>query len=109
VPLLAWEIADGSVQWPTLEGWALLAFIAIFPSFLSQVAYMRGVELIGPGRASLFTNFVPIFGAFFGVILLGEPFRTYHVVALFLVVVGILVAEIAGRSRAARGKAREPA
>jgi drug/metabolite transporter (DMT)-like permease len=108
LPLLAWEIAAGAVQWPTLEGWALLAFIAIFPSFLSQVAYMRGVELIGPGRASLFTNFVPIFGAFFGVILLDEPFRPYHVVALFLVVAGILVAEIAGRSRAAR-RGAEPA
>jgi drug/metabolite transporter (DMT)-like permease len=98
LPLLAWEIADGSVQWPTLEGWALLAFIAIFPSFLSQIAYMRGVELIGPGRASLFTNFVPIFGAFFGVIILDEAFGLYHLVALFLVVAGILVAEMAGRA-----------
>jgi drug/metabolite transporter (DMT)-like permease len=102
LPLLAAEIVGGSVQWPTLRGWAILAFIAVFPSFLSQVAYMRGVELIGPGRASLFTNFVPIFGAFFGVILLGEPFRAYHLVALFLVVAGILVAEVAGRSRQAK-------
>jgi drug/metabolite transporter (DMT)-like permease len=109
LPLLAWEIASGTVQWPTPEGWALLAFIAIFPSFLSQVAYMRGVELIGPGRASLFTNFVPVFGALFGVIILDEAFGLYHLVALFLVVAGILVAEIAGRSRAARGKTKDPA
>lgn len=103
IPLLGYEVASGTVQWPTLKGWAILAFIAIFPSLLSQLAYMRGVELIGPGRASLFTNFVPIFGAFFGVVLLGEPFHGYHLMALFLVVAGIFVAEIAGRaaSRAA--------
>jgi len=97
LPLLAFEVATASAEWPTLEGWLILAFIAVFPSFLSQLAYMRGVELIGPGRASLFTNFVPIFGALFGVVILGEPFGIYHLVALFLVVAGILVAELSGR------------
>lgn len=97
LPLLAIEVASGSAQWPTLEGWLILAFIIVFPSFLSQLAYMRGVELIGPGRASLFTNFVPIFGALFGVVILDEPFGIYHLVALFLVVAGILVAELSGR------------
>ncbi|MBN8995609.1 MAG: DMT family transporter [Rhizobiales bacterium] len=97
LPLLAYEVAAGDAQWPTLEGWLILAFIILFPSFLSQLAYMRGVELIGPGRASLFTNLVPIFGALFGVVLLDEPFGLFHLVALLLVVVGILVAELGGR------------
>lgn len=76
------------MQWPTPESWAILAFIVIFSSFLSQLAFMLGVELLGPSGASLFTNFVPIFGALVGVILLGEPFRGYRLVALLLVVSG---------------------
>jgi drug/metabolite transporter (DMT)-like permease len=102
LPLVAYEVATGAAVWPTLEGWVLLAFIALFPSFLAQISYMRGVQLIGPGRAGLFANLVPIFGAFFAVLILGEPFGLFHLAALVLVIGGILVAETAGRMRASR-------
>ncbi len=55
--------------------------------------FMRGVELIGPGRAGVFVNLVPVFGAIMAVALLGEPFAAYHVVALMLVVGGIAIAQ----------------
>ena len=61
---------------------------------------MRGVELIGPGRAGVFVNLVPVFGAIMAVVILGEPFALYHVLALLLVVGGIAIAQrsSAGRS-----------
>ena len=100
VPMLAAEVIGGTVQWPTVEGWLVLAFIVIFPSFLSQLAFMRAVHLIGPGRAGLFINLVPLLGAFLAVALLGEPLAPYHLVALALIIGGILVAEVSGRRRA---------
>jgi drug/metabolite transporter (DMT)-like permease len=104
LPLLAAEVALGAALWPSAEGWAILLYIALFPSFVAQLGYMRGVQLIGPGRAGLFNNLVPIFGALFAVALLGEHFAPYHLVGLLLVVGGILTAETAGRAgaRAAR-------
>ena len=54
---------------------------------------MRGVQLIGPGRAGVFVNLVPLFGALMAVGLLGEPFAAYHVLALVLVVGGIAIAQ----------------
>jgi drug/metabolite transporter (DMT)-like permease len=101
LPLVAYEIVDGTAQWPTTKGWLVLLFIALFPSFLAQLAFMRGVRLIGPGRAGLFANLVPIFGALFAVITLGEAFALYHLAALVLVTGGILLAEISGRRREA--------
>ena len=100
LPLLAYEVATGSALSPTGEGWALLLFIAVFPSFLAQLASMRGVQLIGPGRAGLFANLTPVFGAFLAVLILGEAFGLFHFLALVLVVGGILVAEWGGRRRA---------
>ena len=79
------------------EGWLILLFIALFPSFLAQLAFMRGVAMIGPSRAGLFANLVPIFGALGAVMILGEPFALYHLAALVLVIGGILLAETAGR------------
>jgi drug/metabolite transporter (DMT)-like permease len=93
LPLLAWEVAAGAVTWPDARGLLILAYVALFPSLLSQVFFMRGVELIGPGRAGLFVNLVPVFGALLAVGLLGEPFRLYHTLGLALVLGGIWLAE----------------
>jgi len=93
LPLLGWEIAAGRVQWPTPTGLAITLYVGLFPSLLSQIFFMRGVELIGPGRAGIFVNLVPVFGPVMSVIILGEPFVTYHAVGLALVLGGIWLAE----------------
>jgi drug/metabolite transporter (DMT)-like permease len=93
IPLFVAEIARGEFVWPTPTGYLLLLYAALGPAFLAQVFYMRGVELIGPGRAGVFVNLVPLFGALMAVVLLGEPFAAYHVVALALIVGGIAVAQ----------------
>jgi drug/metabolite transporter (DMT)-like permease len=93
LPLLAYEAAIGGLLWPDAVGWAVLLYVALFPSLASQILYMRGVELIGPSRAGVFVNLVPVFGALLAVAILGEPFRVYHAVALVLVLGGIALAE----------------
>jgi drug/metabolite transporter (DMT)-like permease len=93
IPLMIWEIMSGGFVWPTGLGLLLLAFVALGPAFVAQLIYMRGVELIGPGRAGVFVNLVPVFGAIMAVVILGEPFAAYHVLALLLVVGGIAIAQ----------------
>ena len=93
IPLIGWEMASGDTQWPTLRGWELLAFITIGPSLLAQLFFLRAVDLIGPSRASVFTNLVPIFGPIIAILVLGEIFHTFHAVALALVLGGIGLAE----------------
>jgi drug/metabolite transporter (DMT)-like permease len=93
LPLLAYEVATGTVQWPTGRGLVIVGFVGLFPSLVAQLSYLRGVELIGPGRAGIFVNLVPVLGALGAVALLGEPFGAYHAVALALVLGGIWLAE----------------
>src|SRR5215207_9552543 len=93
VPLMAYEVASGTVTWPTPRGWLIVLYVGLFPSFVSQVLFMRGVELIGPGRAGLFVNLVPTFGALLAVLILDEPFAAYYAVGLALVLGGIWLAE----------------
>jgi len=91
--LLATEALAGAVLWPDGPGWALILFVSFFPSLLAQIFFMRGVELIGSGRAGLFVNLVPVFGSILAVAILGEQFRAYHALALALVLGGIWLAE----------------
>lgn len=93
LPPLALEWAAGHAVWPSREGWAMVAFVGLGPSLLAQLFFMRGVELIGPNRAGLFVNLVPIFGAILAVLLIGEPFGVTEGAALVLVLGGIACAE----------------
>lgn len=97
LPLFAAEIALGRFHAPTPAGWAILAFTVIGPSILSQLLFIRAIEIIGPGRAGVFVNLVPVFAPILAVLILGEPFGLYHAVALALVLGGIFIAERLGR------------
>ncbi|WP_299480031.1 DMT family transporter [uncultured Roseibium sp.] len=93
VPGLLFEISTGSAQLPSLDGWLVVLYIAVFPSCLSQIFFMRGVELIGPPRAGIFINLVPIFAAVLAVTILDEPFKWHHGIALIMVLGGIWLSE----------------
>ncbi|MCA1998581.1 MAG: DMT family transporter [Hyphomicrobiales bacterium] len=97
LPLVIIEIALGKAVWPGWAGLTILVYVAIGPSFLAQVFFMRAVELIGPGRAGLFANLVPVIGAILAVLILAEPFGWHHAVSMALVLGGIAIAE-RGRS-----------
>jgi drug/metabolite transporter (DMT)-like permease len=98
LPLVAWEWATGTLDWPGPKGWLVLLYVGLFPSLFCQLWYMRGVELIGANRAAGFYNLLPVFGALLSTVILGEDFHLYHAVALALVLGGIIVAE-RGRAR----------
>lgn len=93
LPLLWWEIGTGDAIMPDTTGWIIVLYAAIFPSLMSQVLWVRGVEMIGPNRAGLFINAIPIFGTLLSVALIGETFHLFHLVALSLVLGGIAIAE----------------
>ncbi|MCB2055174.1 MAG: DMT family transporter [Geminicoccaceae bacterium] len=93
LPLLAFEAATSGLVWPSARGWAVTFYVAIFPSCLAQISFIRGVELIGPERAGIFVNLVPIFAALLSVVILQQSFEQHHAAALALVLGGIAVAE----------------
>ena len=98
LPLPIAEAAMGHLQWPTAKGWVLVVLVILFPSFLAQIFFIKGVTLIGPERAGIFFNLIPIFAAMVAVVFLGERFYTHHALALALVLGGIGLSEWSKRS-----------
>ncbi|MEM7190867.1 MAG: DMT family transporter [Pseudomonadota bacterium] len=88
-PVIYEAVTVETYVWPSLQGWLVTLFVAVFPATLAQQFFMRGVELIGPGRAGVFTNLVPVFASALAVLILGEIFAWYHGAALVLVLGGI--------------------
>ncbi len=93
LPLALIEAALGRFQWPTPFGWVILALVTLFPSFLAQIFFIQGVALIGPSRAGVFVNLVPVFASILALLVLKEPFEPFHGVALCLVLGGIWLSE----------------
>lgn len=93
LPLVALEAALGRFQMPTATGWTIIVLVVLFPSFLAQLFFLRGVALIGPGRAGVFINLVPVFASILAVAILGESFAAFQAVALALVLGGIWLSE----------------
>ena len=97
VPPAVAEAWGEGYRWPTVEGWLIVAYVALFPSCLAQLFFLRGVDLIGPGRAGVYTNLVPVFAAAMAVGLLGQEFAVYHALAMVAVIGGIALAQRAPR------------
>jgi drug/metabolite transporter (DMT)-like permease len=100
IPLTMIEAYVGATIPPDALGWGVIVYTTIFASLLSQIFFMRGVELIGSNRAGLFVNLMPVFGTLLSVVLLREEFHLYHAAALGLVLGGIWLAETSGRKLA---------
>mgnify|MGYP006232542829 FL=1 len=97
IPLLIIEYYLGLIQVPATDtAWLTILYIAFVPSFLAQVFFIRGVELVGASKAGLFINFLPIFAAILGVLLLGERLFVYHLISLFIVLLGVYLFMVIG-------------
>ena len=103
LPLVAFETWQQGWTAPSQTGWLLVLAVTILPSLIAQIFFIQGVALIGPGRAGVFVNLVPVFASIMAVIVLDEVFEIYHALALALVLGGIWLSEI-GKTGHARGK-----
>ncbi|MBN3561002.1 EamA family transporter [Aliamphritea spongicola] len=93
MPLIAWNTQSRGLPEITADNFLLIIYVAIFPSFLAQLFYAKGVARIGANRGGIFINLVPIFGALMAVVVLGEAFKIYHMIGLVMVLAGIGLAE----------------
>ena len=93
LPGLIYEIYSNQLILPGQKGFIILGVIIIFPSFLAQIFFMKGVEKIGPSRSGLYTNLVPVFSSLLAVFFLGEEFQFFHLLSLIMIFTGIYLFE----------------
>jgi drug/metabolite transporter (DMT)-like permease len=100
LPVYLWEtVAVKPVPVNGVTIGAILA-LALLVSVLGNLCWNVGNRIIGPSRASIFINLIPVFGIVLATTLLGEQLHTYHVVGGLLVVTGlVLAAGVGSRQR----------
>jgi drug/metabolite transporter (DMT)-like permease len=73
----------------SLLDWSCISYLGIFGTVIGFVWYYQGVQHLGPTKAGLFINFVPIFAILCAFIILREPITISLVVGTVLVISGV--------------------
>jgi len=75
----------------TLTGEVALSilFVALFPSIVAYFCWNKGVDRVGPNRAGLFVNLIPVFASLLSTWLLGESVQGFHVAGMTLIAGGM--------------------
>jgi len=67
----------------------ILLYVVVFPAIAAYYCWQKGVEIIGPNRASMFIQLMPLFSAVMAIIIFNEKFELYHFVGATFIVSGI--------------------
>ena len=67
----------------------ILFYVVIFPAIAAYYCWQKGIEIIGPNRASMFIQLMPLFSAVMAIIIFNERFELYHFVGAAFIVTGI--------------------
>lgn len=72
--------------------WLGLAAVGILGQYLGFVGFSRGVQAVGPTRAAVFLNLIPIVGLTVAFLVLGEPITWLTVLATAVTLAGVSLA-----------------
>jgi drug/metabolite transporter (DMT)-like permease len=71
------------------QAWISLFYLAIFGTVLGFLWYYEGINIIGPMKASIYINFVPISAIIFAFFILDEPITSSLLIGTFCVIAGV--------------------
>ncbi len=80
-----------STSWVSfdLAHWTVLAYVAIFSTFVAYLLTVQSIQLIGSSATGAFIYTQPVFAAIFAMLFTGEYFTLYKLVAAILIFTGV--------------------
>ena len=71
------------------SAWLAVAFLIVFPTALGQQAWLYGVKGVGPSRAGIFINLIPVSALLLSVLILGETLDATKIAGIMLILSGV--------------------
>ena len=67
----------------------ILFYVVVFPAIAAYYCWQKGIEIIGPNRATMFIQLMPLFSAALAIVIFNEKFELYHFAGASFIVSGI--------------------
>lgn len=66
-----------------------MAYLVLFPSWLSYVFWNRGIAEVGANRGEIYTHIIPLSGGLFSIIFINTKPEAFHFVSAAFIITGI--------------------
>jgi drug/metabolite transporter (DMT)-like permease len=95
IPLLLFnqKVLETGVATVPVSGWMALVYVMVFATAVGQQAWLYGVEGVGPSRAGIFGNLIPVSALMFSLLILGEPVGLREITGIGLILLGVWLVE----------------
>lgn len=70
-------------------GWVALGYLIVFATALGQQAWLFGVQGVGPSRAGVFVNLIPVSALLLSALILGEVVGPREALGIVLILAGV--------------------
>ncbi len=67
----------------------ILFYVVIFPALAAYYCWQKGVEIVGPNRATMFIQLMPLLSALLAIIIFQEKLELYHFLGASFILSGI--------------------
>ncbi len=91
IPLL-WtdqKVAIAGIESVPTSGWLAVVYLIVFATALGQQAWLYGVQGIGPSRAGVFVNLIPVSALTLSALVLGEQIGVKELVGIGMILSGV--------------------
>jgi drug/metabolite transporter (DMT)-like permease len=89
IPQIFYEKSIGLEVYFNKSFFLILFYVVVFPAIAAYYCWQKGIEIIGPNRATMFIQLMPLFSAVMAIIIFKEKFELYHFVGAAFIVSGI--------------------
>jgi drug/metabolite transporter (DMT)-like permease len=68
-------------------------YMSVFPSVIGYLVQQMAIKEIGPSKASIFVNLVPVFSIILAVVILGETLEPVKLLTAALIIAGVYICQ----------------
>lgn len=90
-PFAAYDFVSSNAISVGAGPYLAVVYMAVFPTVLGYSIQQIAISKIGPSKASLFINLVPIISTILAVLFLNEKIAPYHLIGAALIIVAVIV------------------
>lgn len=83
------QVLASGIDVVPFSGWMALFYVVVFATALGQQAWLYGVEGVGPSRAGIFVNLIPVSALFLSFFILGESIGWGDVLGIGFILLGV--------------------
>ncbi len=89
IPQFFYEKSIGLETNFTKPFFVILFYVVIFPALAAYYCWQKGIEIVGPNRATMFIQLMPLLSAVLAILIFQEIFELYHFIGASFIISGI--------------------